>query len=406
MTAVASPPAGNPRRTKLLALVLGLFTIGVVAFGIYWLRVARYVEATDDAYVGGNLVQVMPQVTGTVVAIDADDTQYVEAGRVLVELDKSDARVALDEAEAQLAKTVRHVRNLMATSSQLAATVAERQTVLARARADLARRSALLKNGAVSKEEIQHARDALANAQAAYEAARQQLLAARALVDGTNVENHPDVQAAAAAVRAAYLAYARTALPAPVSGFVAKRSVQVGQRVSPGTPLMTVVPLDQVWIDANFKEGQIASLRVGQPARVTADVYGHSVEYHGKVAGFGAGTGGAFSLLPAQNATGNWIKVVQRVPVRIALDSKELAAHPLQIGLSMQVDVDTHDRSGERLPKAAAVTNSYRTNAFASLDRLADERVKAIIAVNTHTHATTARAAHYETKGVQRAPSL
>lgn len=387
----------NSRRTKLLALVLGLFAVGGIVFAIYWLRVARYVESTDDAYVAGNLVQVMPQITGTVVAINADDTQFVHAGQTLVALDKADARVALEEAEARLAETVRRVRNLMATTGQLKANVTARESQLARARADLARRVDLVKTGAISAEEIQHARDAVANAQAAYQAARQQLAAASALVDGTTIETHPDVQAAAAAVRAAYLTYARTALPAPVSGFVARRSVQVGERVGPGTPLMTIVPLNQVWIDANFKEGQMANLRVGQPVRVTADVYGGGVVYHGKVVGFEAGTGGAFALLPAQNATGNWIKVVQRVPVRIALDPKELAAHPLQIGLSTLVDVDTHDRSGNRLPKASALAD-YRTDVFASLDHLADARVKAIIAVNSPAPRGRSHSARFDAK--------
>jgi membrane fusion protein (multidrug efflux system) len=327
------------------------------------------------------------------VAIGADDTQFVKAGQTLVQLDQADAKVALDQADAELAKTVREVRSLFATSAQLQATVAVRQTDLAKAEEDLARRERLASSGAISGEELQHARDAAAGAKAALLAAQQELEANRARVDRTTVQDHPDVQSAAARVREAYLTYARTALPAPVSGFVAKRSVQLGQRVSPGTPLMAIVPLDQVWVDANFKEPQLAGMRVGQPATLTADLYGGKVRYHGKVAGFGAGTGSAFALLPAQNATGNWIKIVQRVPVRIALDAHELAVHPLQIGLSMQVEIDTHERGGERLPQVAQSAPLYATDVFGSVDSQADDRVRAIIAANEPGAASAARGA-------------
>src|SRR5215472_12648455 len=327
-----------------------------IAYGGWWFASGRYHESTDDAYVGGNLVQVTPQVAGTVLAIHADDTDFVTSGQTLVELDKADSRVALDQAEAQLAKTVRSVRNLLATDSQLQANVEQRRAELARAREDFARRSKLDADvpGAVAAEELQHARDAVAAATAALDAASRQLAAQRTLTDHTTIDTHPDVRDAAAKVREAYLAYARTALPAPVSGFVARRAVQVGQRVGPGAALMTVVPLDQVWVDANFKENQLAGMRVGQPVILTADLYGGNVKYHGKVVGFGAGTGSAFSLLPAQNATGNWIKIVQRVPVRIALDPREVAANPLQIGLTMKADIDVSKESGARLPQLAS----------------------------------------------------
>src|SRR5581483_9393182 len=235
-------------------------------------------------------------------------------GQPLIKLDPADAKVALDQSEAQLAKTVREVRNLFATSAQLRAAVEMRQSDLATAQKDLARRERLVNSGAISNEELQHARDTVRTAQAALLAAQQQLAGNQARVDGTTLENHPDVRNASAAVRNAYLAYSRTVIPAPVSGFVARRGVQLGQRVSPGAPLMSVVPLDQVWVDANFKEPQLANMRVGQPVTLTADLYGSTFRYHGKIAGFGAGTGSAFSLLPAQNATGNWIKIVQRVP--------------------------------------------------------------------------------------------
>jgi len=372
----------NGRRALLLALLVALFLAAGIGYAVYWALVGRYVESTDDAYVGGNLVQITPQVSGTVLAIGADDTDYVTAGQTLVQLDQADARVALDLAEAALAKSVRQVRNLMATSGAIEANVALRETELARSRADLARRAPLAASGAVPAEELQHARDAVTSTEAALEAARQQLAAHKTLVDRSTVETHPEVQGAAARLREAYLAYARTALPSPVSGIVAKRSVQLGQRVAPGTPLMAVIPLDQVWVDANFKERQLLNLRPGQAVKLSADIYGSAVEYHGRVAGFGAGTGSAFALLPPQNATGNWIKVVQRVPVRIALDPGELAQHPLQLGLSMEVEVDTHQRSGELRSKAARTVPAYQTKAYASLADAADQRVAAIIKAN------------------------
>ena len=306
----ASSPASvgmRKRRIRWLAIVIGAFAMVGIAYGGYWMTTLRYVQSTDDAYVSGNVVQITPQISGTVIAIGADDTQFVKAGQPLVQLDQADAKVALDQAEAQLAKSVREVRNLFATSGQLSATVEMRQSDVAKVDLDLGRRERLAASGAVSREELQHARDAMTSAKAALAAAQQELAANRARVDRTTVENHPDVRNAAAHLRDAYLTYARTVLPAPVSGFVAKRAVQLGQRVSPGTPLMAIVPLDQVWVDANFKEPQLAGMRAGQAVTLTADIYGGKVEYHGKITGFGAGTGAAFALLPAQNATGNWI---------------------------------------------------------------------------------------------------
>ena len=378
------------RRLGLIA-ASSVVALAAIGFGGYWGLALRFQESTDDAYVAGNVVQITPQISGTVVAIGADNTQFVQAGQTIVQLDRADAKVALDQAEAQLARTVREVRNLFSTSAQLAATLQIREADLATATEDLARRERLANSGAISGEELQHARDAYRGAQAAVLSARQQLAANRARVDGTSVDNHPDVQNVAASVRAAYLAYARTSLPAPVSGFVAQRSVQLGQRVNPGTPLLSIVPLEQVWVDANFKEPQLASMRVGQNVNLTADIYGHSVTYHGTIVGFNAGTGSAFALLPAQNATGNWIKIVQRVPVRIALKPSELAAHPLQIGLSMKAQVDTHDRGGARLPELAQNVPTYSTDVFGAPDELADQRVRQIIALNRPAGPTEAR---------------
>jgi len=370
------------KRAKLLTAVISAFLVVGIAYTVYYLVYARYHETTDDAYVGGNLVQITPQIAGTVIAIHADDTQYVNAGQTLVNLDKADARLMVDQAEAQLAKTVRSVRNLRETSGEGEAQVALRSSELRKAEQDLARRRSVEASGAVSGEELQHAIDSVNAARAAVNAAQKQLQAQRALVDRSDVHDHPDVRAAGARVRDAYLSLGRTELPAPVAGFVARRSVQVGQRVSPGNVLMTVAPLEDVWVDANFKENQLVNLRPGQPVRLVADAYGGSVEFHGKVAGFGAGTGAAFALLPAQNASGNWIKVVQRVPVRVVLDRKELDQHPLQIGLSMKVDVDTHERGAARLQRVARAEPLYETKAFDTAKSQADERIERIIAEN------------------------
>ncbi|HVB47573.1 MAG TPA: efflux RND transporter periplasmic adaptor subunit [Burkholderiales bacterium] len=384
MAEPATPAAnGNAKRRYALAIVLLVFAMGGIGYGVYWWMVGRYYEYTDDAYVSGNVVQITPQVAGTVIAVRADDTDYVKAGEVLVQLDRADVKVALEQAEAQLARTVRQVRTLYANDGQLAATVTLRAAELSKAKDDLARRERAAASGAVSAEDVQHARDAVLTTQAVLAAAREQLAASRALTDNTTVADHPDVKAAAARVYAAFLDYARTEIPAPVSGFVAERNVQVGQRVAPGSPLMAVVPLGDVWVDANYKESQLADVRVGQPVELTSDVYGDDVEYRGTVVGFGAGTGSAFALLPAQNATGNWIKVVQRLPLRIALEPQQIAAHPLQIGLSMRAYIDIHDRSGKRLVKTVRTHAGQQTDVFASLDKRAAQRVAEIIAANS-----------------------
>lgn len=368
------------RRKPLLALLAATVVIASAGYGAYYFTTGRYFEDTDDAYVSGNLVQLTPQVSGTVVSVNSDDTQIVQKGAPVVTLDGADARVALLNAEAMLGQTVRQVSGLYVNNDYYSATVAERESDLARAKDDLKRRLAVAATGAVSGEDVGHARDAVAAAQAALDAAKQQAQANRALTDRTTVAQHPNVQAAASKVRDAYLNYARNTLPAPVTGYVARRSVQVGQRVAPGTPLMAIVPLDGVWVDANFKEVQLRHMRIGQPVTLTADVYGSGVKYHGRVIGFSAGTGAAFAVLPAQNATGNWIKVVQRLPVRIQLDQRELAEHPLRIGLSMQVEVDAHDMSGTQL--GAAVNTVYQTDVFEKYGDRADEEITQIIEQN------------------------
>jgi len=370
------------RRVWLLGLTAALLVLALLVLA-WWLLYARYYESTDDAYVAGDLVNVMAQVSGTVVAIGADETDRVQAGEELVRLDATDARIALQDAEQQLARTVRQTRTVFANRDQLTAVVSQRQADLARAESDFNRRKNLAASGAVSGEELGHARDALNAARDALTAAQKNLAAGTALVGHTGVADNPDVQAAATQVERAWLTLVRTSVRAPVSGFVAKRGVQLGERIAPGGPLMAIVPLERLRVDANFKEVQLRRMRLGQPAEVTADLYGGHVTYHGRVEGLGMGTGAAFALLPAQNATGNWIKVVQRVPVRITLDPKELEAHPLRIGLSTKVTVDVRNASGPQLAQAPRQEPVLTTQTF-DIDRSEiTARIAQIIRDNT-----------------------
>jgi membrane fusion protein (multidrug efflux system) len=394
-SAAGTPPPNNKRRRALTALAAVVVLAGA-GWGAYEWLVASHYESTDNAYVQGNVIQITPQIGGTVMSIMADDTDLVKAGQPLVQLDPADAKVALDQAEAALAQAVRQVRTLYANNGSLAAQVTLRQSDIvkaqsdiARAQEDLKRRQALSGNGAVSKEELDHAETTLANAksalaaaQAGVVAAREQLASNQSLTEGTSVAEHPSVLAAAAKVREAYLATQRVAMPAPVDGYVAKRTVQLGQRVAAGTPMMSIVPLNQVWVDANFKEVQLRNIRIGQSVKLTADLYGKKVEYDGRVAGLGVGTGAAFALLPAQNATGNWIKVVQRVPVRIALDAEQLKANPLRVGLSMDAEVDIRQQDGKMLADAPRTTAVNQTQVYSQLDHGADAEVQRIIAAN------------------------
>lgn len=369
-----------PQSRRKLALGLCAAVLAA-ATGIAWsspgvLGIGWNSQQTEDAYVEGNLVHVTPQVAGTVTRIAADNTDFVRPGEVLVQLNDVDARLALDRAEAALARAARQVRSQLAGVGQLRATVVQRESDLARAESDLARRRQLADTGAVSGEDIRHAGDAVGAARAALNAARQQVDAARALVDGTTLEQHPDVLSSIAGLRDASLGLARTTLAAPVGGIVARRNVQIGQRVAQGAPLMAIVPLDQMWVTANLKETQLKDVRIGQPVAVTSDVYGADVVFHGRVAGQEAGTGSAFAAVPAQNATGNWIKVVQRVPVRIALDAQELARHPLRLGLSMKVAIDTSRADGPSLMQAGAVRHSYETAVFETESHGADAAIR------------------------------
>ncbi len=355
----------NGVKRKHMLLGLGsLFLVAGIAYTIYWFSYGQYYQDTDDAYVSGNLVQLMPQITGNVVSVYADDTALVKAGQPLVTLDGTDAQLALQNAQTELAETVRSVKQLYASAGELRSVVNEKQTVLEKAKTDLDRRSRLILQHAISKEELQHAKDNVSIAESSLASAEHKLAAALSAVENTTLATHPAVLKAETRVRQAWLDTVRTSIKAPATGYIAKRSVQIGQRVSPGSALMIIVPLDEIWVDANFKENQLRHIRIGQPVTLTSDLYGRTVVFHGKVAGLGAGTGSVFSLLPAQNATGNWIKVIQRLPVRIRLDPNEVAQHPLRIGLSMLAKIDTHDESGAVLSKVQQDEPVYSTSVF------------------------------------------
>ena len=375
----ASPAESAKRggqRRRLFAILGVVLVLAAVGYFFYWLLIASHYVSTDNAYVGADVAQVTPLVSGAVTDVRVADTQPVKKGDVLVVIDQADTKVAAERADAQYNQAVRQVRESFATTDQLAAQVAARDADLERAKAqlvssqsdvtkakiDLDRRQALAASGAVSGEELTTAKNAYQTAEANLaatkaaggqavankKAAEAQLAAQSALTTGTTAENNPEAQAAKAALDAAKLDQSRTVILAPVDGVIARRAVQVGQRVAAGSMLMTVVPLNELYVDANFKEVQLRKVRLGQPVTLKSDKYGGSVVFHGRVAGIGGGTGSAFAVIPAQNATGNWIKVVQRLPVRIRLDAQELRAHPLEVGLSMDAKINIASKGDDQ----------------------------------------------------------
>jgi membrane fusion protein (multidrug efflux system) len=373
---------GNGKRRMILVVIALVFLLAGVAWYLLWLFVWSQREVTDDAYVSGNQVIVSAQVPGTVIAVLADDTQRVEAGQALVKLDPTDADVALAKAKSALANAVRQVRQQTEMASQYDAAIAARRLELSRAQADLQRRQPLLADKAIAPEEVAHAREAVETAKAGLDLATRQAAASHALVDGTDVARNASVMQAKAAFREAWINAERNAIVAPIGGYLAQRSVQVGNRVQPGQALMTIIALHDLWVDANFKESQLAHIRIGQPAKVESDLYGSAVEFEGKVVGLGAGTGSSFALLPPQNASGNWIKVVQRIPVRISIDPKQLEKSPLRIGLSTAVRIDTHERSGRMLADTGSSTAVAQTDVYARDTAKADAEADAVIAAN------------------------
>lgn len=383
---------GNGRRNFLLTGLAAIVAIAAAGYGIYYFSHGRWFESTDDAYTHGDIVQVTSLVPGTIVEISVEDNTLARAGQTLVRFDPNDSEVALAQAEATLARTVRHVRGLYANVGSQSADLAARKVALDRARADVERRRGLDASGAIAKEDLAHALAALESAERAFAVSREQLSSTRALIDNTSIATHPDVKAAASALRRAYLDYARSALQAPVAGYVMQRYAQLGQRVTTGTTLMSLVPLERLWVEANFKETQLKHMRIDQPVTVRSDLYGDDVIYHGRIASIGIGTGSAMSLLPAQNATGNWIKIVQRVPVRIALDTRELKEHPLRLGMSMHVSVDMRDLSGPVLSSSDPLNSAYTTLVYQKQLVDAEARIDEIVRLNSRAIAESGRA--------------
>ncbi|HEX4376300.1 MAG TPA: HlyD family efflux transporter periplasmic adaptor subunit [Steroidobacteraceae bacterium] len=387
-----SSPQGKPARSgrgATIAVVSALVVIAAIA--IYYFGFAHDQVKTDDAYVNGNLIRLTPQVSGTIVGIDTDETQFVQRGQVLARLDPHDNEVALDQAEANLGQTVREVAQLFAQENRDAAAVTAQQTQLTQATQDLERDRSVFSVHGVSAETITHDEHTVSQDRALLAQAQATLSATHAAIVGASPETHPRVLQAEASLRTAWLAAARTKVVAPVAGYVVRRAVQLGQQVSPATEMLAIVPINSVWIDANFKENQLRDLRIGQPVEVVADIYGSKVKYHGKVLGLNAGTGSALAVLPAQNASGNWIKIVQRLPVRIGLDPQELSEHPLFLGLSTTVHVDTHDLDGASLSEKPVWSAQLDTPAYEDQLTGVEAAIDDIVATNLGRHSTVSQ---------------
>lgn len=376
----------SSQRKKRMSIAIAAFLLIALVWGLYWFFVARFHEETENAYVAGSMVMVNAQTMGTVEAILAEENQAVKAGDVLVKLSPTDAQVALAQAQAQLANATRQIQNAFNAANVTKAQMAQANSAVKTAQDAVNRRASLVKTGAVSKEEYDQAVNTLNQALAAQRTTVEQNKTAGAQIAGTTTQNHPAVEAAKAAFRSAYINNKRLAVLAPTDGVIAKRNVQVGQQISQGLPLMSIVAANQLWVEANFKETQLANLRVGQPVELKSDVFGSSVKFKGIVQGIGIGTGSAFSVLPAQNATGNWIKIVQRIPVRIQLNADELKAHPLRVGMSMLADVNTHQRDGAVLGTVAGSDglSNLSTNVYAQDEDEANREADKIINANLH----------------------
>jgi membrane fusion protein (multidrug efflux system) len=364
MAETQTKPNGSAGRVKLLLKIAFVFVAIGGAWGAWWHFYARYREVTDNAYVTGNIVNIEPQTPGVVVSVEADTGMFVEKGKTLFRLGRADATVSMDKAKAELADTVRQTIVIRRRAPEARAIVKLRETELKKARDDYRRRKGLLDDNAISKEEVENAKNRLEQAEDSLKIAQTQMSTAESARGYGPVEEQPAIERAKARFVESYLAWRRLEIVAPVSGYVAKRNAQVGKLVNPGQPLMAIAPLDEIWVEGNFKEGQIAAIRMGQKVKLTSDLYGGSVVYDGKVAGLGAGTGAVFALIPPQNATGNWIKVVQRVPVRITLDPAQIKARPLVLGLSMRAEVDVTNQGGPTLAPAGTVTGSFKTDAY------------------------------------------
>lgn len=391
---------GHHKRSYKLLWVLGAVVLvaGIVVV-IYHFTVGRYHVKTKDAYVNGDMIRLAPQVSGTVIAITTDQTQPVQRGQLLVRLDPHDTDISLAQAKANLAQTVRDVAQLFAQERRDDAALTAQEAQLKLAQQNLARDRGLIKAHGVSQEDLERDEENARNAEAGVKQARAALAATQAAVEGTQPESHPRVKQAEANLRSAWLASNRTRVLAPVSGYVVKRSVQLGQQVNPATEMIAITPLDSVWIDANYKETQLEKIRIGQPVEVEADVYGSHFKYHGRVLGLTAGTGAALAVLPPENATGNWIKIVQRLPVRIGLDLDELRDHPLYLGLSTNVNIDVHDLNGASLAKQPVWPALMRTDVYAAQDAGVEREISRILDDNL---GRTAEAAKSTLEGGER----
>ena len=366
---------------SIFILLLLLISIGSVA---YWYFFIRGFEETEDAYVSGNQVMVSAQVAGNISKINVDNMDPVQAGDVLLELDDTNAKLSFEQAKSNLANAVRQVSQLNYTVKQLKSAVRANEITLAQAQGNLNRRVQLVKDGAIDKESFQHAKEAVELAKANLTTSQNQLEANQALLLDGPLSEQPQIQSAVSNFKQAWLNLERTKIRSPIKGYVARRNAQVGQAVSVGGALMAVVTTDQMWLDANFKETQLTHMRIGQPVEIHFDLYGKDKTFNGKVVGIEMGTGSAFSLLPTQNATGNWIKVVQRVPVRIQLDPQQLAENPLRIGLSATVKVNVSDGQGETLRNQAPTTTLYSTNVLQYDESAVNNLIESIIRDNSY----------------------
>lgn len=380
----AAPSNKTKNRKKGLSIFILLLIVSGILTAFYWLFFLKDIESTEDAYVGGNQIMVSGQVAGNVAKINVDNMDKVRAGDILIELDDTNAKLSFEQAQSNLANAVRQIKQLEFTVQQLQAAVNANEITLAQAQGNLNRRVQLEKSGAIDQESFQHAKEAVALAKANLSSSQNQLAANQALLLARPLMQQPQIQNAAAAVKQAWLNLQRTQIKSPIDGYVARRSAQVGQAVSVGSPLMAVISTEQMWLDANFKETQLTDMRLGQPAEVHFDLYGKDKVFHGTVVGIDIGTGSAFSLLPSQNASGNWIKVVQRIPVRIQLDAQQIAENPLRIGLSATVKVNVANKDGAFLREIDAPRTHYTTDTLHYDESAVDSLIQSIIEQNLH----------------------
>ena len=374
----------SQQRKKGLSIFILLLLLIAIGSAAYWFFFIKGFEETEDAYVSGNQVMVSAQVAGNISKINVDNMDPVQAGDVLLELDDTNTKLSFEQAKSNLANAVRQISQLNYTVKQLKSAVRANEITLAQAQGNLNRRVQLVKDGAIDKESFQHAKEAVELAKANLTTSQNQLEANQALLLDGPLSEQPQIQSAVSNLKQAWLNLERTKIRSPIKGYVARRNAQVGQAVSVGGALMAVVTTDQMWLDANFKETQLTHMRIGQPVEIHFDLYGKDKTFNGKVVGIEMGTGSAFSLLPTQNATGNWIKVVQRVPVRIQLDPQQLTENPLRIGLSATVKVNVSDSQGETLRNQAPSTTLYSTNVLQYDESAVNNLIESIIRDNSY----------------------